>query len=304
MTGPVRETLTPDICVIGAGSAGLTVAAAASSFGHDVVLIERGKMGGDCLNYGCVPSKSLIAAAKHAYMARDGARFGIHADPKIDYGAVHAHIHGVIAAIAPHDSVERFEGLGVRVIKAHARFVDGETVEADGVRIRARRFVVATGSRPIVPPIPGLGDVDPLTNESVFDLTALPPRLAVIGAGPIGAELGQAFSRLGSSVTVATGETLLAREDPEAVTVVRRQIEADGVTLMENAAVERCERNAEGVLLTLADGRTVVADSVLVAVGRAPNVEDMGLEAAGIAYAKSGITVDKGLRTTNRRVFA
>lgn len=296
--------LTPDICVIGAGSAGLTVAAAAANFGHDVVLIERHKMGGDCLNYGCVPSKSLIAAAKHAAFARDGARFGITAAPSIDFQAVHDHVHSVIAAIAPHDSRERFEGMGVTVIDGHARFLDGSTVEVNGTRIVAKRFVIATGSRPVVPPIPGLADVDPLTNESVFDLTNLPPRLAVIGGGPIGCELGQAFARLGSDVTIATDATVLPREDPDAAAIVRRHILADGVTLCENAAVSRADLVDGQTQLTLADGNTVSADRVLVAVGRAPNVDDMGLEAAGVAYGRGGISVDKGLRTANRRIFA
>lgn len=293
-------TLTPDICVIGAGSAGLTVAAAAASFGQDVVLVERGRMGGDCLNYGCVPSKSLIAAAKAAHRE---AGLGIDVTARIDYGAVHDHVHGVIAAIAPHDSVERFEGLGVSVIKAEARFVDADTLEAGGTTIRARRYVVATGSRPVIPPIPGLADCDPLTNESVFDLRQLPPRLAIVGAGPIGAELSQAFARLGSAVTVVSAEPLLHREDPEAVAVVRRHLAADGVTLIENAAIASCEREGEGVRLTLGDGGSVVADRVLVAAGRAPNLE-FGLDAAGIRHDGKGIAVDDRLRTTNRRVFA
>ncbi|MEM9221988.1 MAG: FAD-dependent oxidoreductase [Pseudomonadota bacterium] len=297
-------TLTPDICVIGAGSAGLTVAAAAANFGHKVVLIERDKMGGDCLNYGCVPSKSLIAAAKHAHLARSGGPFGVSACPAVDFSAVSDHVHGVIAAIAPHDSVERFEGLGVHVIKAEARFVDGETVEADGTKIKARRTVVATGSRPIMPPIDGLAEVAPLTNESVFDITDLPLRLAVIGGGPIGAELSQAFVRLGSEVTVATGETLLEREDPDAVAIVREKLTGEGVRLVERAMVERASRSPGGVVLSLDGGRTIEADKVLVAAGRAPSLENLGLEAAGIDHDRTGIKVDRGLRTTNRRVFA
>ncbi|MEM8551113.1 MAG: FAD-dependent oxidoreductase [Pseudomonadota bacterium] len=298
------KTRTADICVIGAGSAGLTVAAAAANFGHDVVLIERHKMGGDCLNYGCVPSKSLIAAAKHAAFARDGARFGIHAEPTVDFSAVHNHVHGVVAAIAPHDSEERFEGLGVTVISGHARVVDGGTVEVDGTRITAKRFVIATGSRPVVPPIEGLADVDPLTNESVFDLTALPASLAVVGGGPIGCELGQAFARLGAKVTIATDAAILPREDPDASAVVRKHLEADGVTLLENAAVEKVSRTDRGVVLTLQGGHQVEAERVLVAVGRAPNVEDMGLDTAGVETTRAGVTVDKGLRTSNRRIFA
>lgn len=304
--------LEPDICVIGAGSAGLTVAAAARSFGHTVVLIERARMGGDCLNHGCVPSKALIAAARHAHAVRDGARFGIHAEPRVDFAAVHRRVHAVIAAIAPHDSVERFEGLGVTVLKAHARFVDPRTVEADGVRVAARRFVIATGSRPLLPPIDGLAAIDPLTNESIFDLETLPRRLAVIGGGAIGAELGQAFARLGSAVTVVEADALLAREDRDAVAVVRAALAADGVDLVEGTGVAACERSGEATpgggeattRLSLADGRTLWADAVLVAAGRRPTTADLGLAAAGIAHDATGIRVDAGLRTTNRRVYA
>ncbi|MEM0907352.1 MAG: FAD-dependent oxidoreductase [Pseudomonadota bacterium] len=296
--------LRPDICVIGGGSAGLTVAAAASSFGHNVVLIERGKMGGDCLNYGCVPSKALIAAAKYAHAAREGAKFGINADPAVAFGKVHEHVHSVIDAIAPHDSVERFEGLGVTVLKAHAMFVDGETVDVEGTRVRAKRFVVATGSSPMLPPIPGLADCRPLTNESVFDLTDLPRRLAVIGGGPIGAELSQAFARLGSSVRVATDQTLLPADDPDAVEVVRKSLQADGVQIHERAAVTGASSHSNGLTLTLEGGGQLEADRVLVAAGRAPNVENLGLEKAGIAFDQRGIKVGADLRTSNRRIYA
>lgn len=292
--------LTPDICVIGAGSAGLTVAAAARSFGHSVVLLERGAMGGDCLNYGCIPSKALIAAARHAAAARDGARFGIHAEPLIDYAQVAEHVRGVIAAIAPHDSVERFEGLGVTVIQASARFVDARTVEAGSETIRARRFVIATGSSPVVPPIPGLAEAAPLTNETVFDLRVLPPRLGIIGGGAIGAELAQAFARLGSAVVVVEGGRFLAKEDPDAVAVVREALLRDGVRLIEGTRVER----VDGGTLHLSGGETVEVDRILVAAGRRPNVDGLGLEAAGIEAGEQGIVVDQALRTTNRRVWA
>ncbi|UOM33460.1 NAD(P)/FAD-dependent oxidoreductase [Acuticoccus sp. I52.16.1] len=292
-----------DICVVGAGSAGLTVAAAAATFGQRVVLVERGKMGGDCLNYGCVPSKALIAAAAHAHAARAGAPFGVHATPQVDYAAVHAHVHGVIAGIAPHDSVERFEGLGVTVIQADARFTGPDVLEAGGRTIRARRFVIATGSSPVVPPIEGLAACDPLTNETLFDLTALPARLAIIGGGPIGCEMAQALQRLGAAVTVVEGAALLGREDPDAAAVVREALSAEGVRLIEGTGVARASREGEEKTLHLADGRTVTADAVLVAVGRRPNL-DLGLEAAGVAATAKGITVDKRLTTSNRRIFA
>ncbi len=199
-----RNVCTPDICVIGAGSGGLSVAAAAAAFGVSVVLVEKGKMGGECLNTGCVPSKSLIAAAKHARAIAEARAFGVAAGaPDIDFGKVHQHVHDVIAAIAPNDSKERFTGLGVRVIEGAARFKDRNTVVVgDGIEIAARRFVIATGSSPSLPPIAGLEAVPYLTNETVFDLTTRPQHLMVIGAGAIGLELAQAFRRLGAAVTV------------------------------------------------------------------------------------------------------
>ncbi|MDA7949744.1 MAG: FAD-dependent oxidoreductase, partial [Hyphomicrobiaceae bacterium] len=192
------EVIEPDICVIGAGSGGLSVAAAAAQFGVDVVLIEKAKMGGDCLNYGCVPSKAMIASAKCAQSMRDAGRFGIAAvQPRVDPAGVHDHVKGVIAAIAPHDSVERFTGLGVHVIEAPGKFIDARTVEAGDYRIRARRFVVSTGSSPGTPPIPGLDKVPFDTNETIFDNKKAIDHLMVIGGGPIGMELAQAHRRLG-----------------------------------------------------------------------------------------------------------
>ncbi|MEJ1157126.1 dihydrolipoyl dehydrogenase family protein [Prosthecomicrobium sp. N25] len=300
--------LTPDICVIGAGSGGLSVAAAAAAFGVEVVLVERGAMGGDCLNTGCVPSKALIAAARHAEAIREAAAFGVEAGPvRIDFARVRAHVRDVIDGIAPHDSQERFEGLGVKVIRAEARFTGPEAVSAGGFEIRARRFVVATGSGPVLPPIPGLADVPVLTNESVFDLTALPERLLVLGGGPIGLELAQAFRRLGSEVTVLEAERALGREDPDLARVALERIRRDGVSLREGAKVERVERGPEGIVLSVAgpDGTERIAGShLLVAAGRAPTTAGLDLERAGIAQDRRGITVDRGLRTTNRRVYA
>jgi len=193
----VPEHIETDLCIIGAGSAGLSVAAGAAQMGARTVLIERGLMGGDCLNFGCVPSKSLLAAAKAAAAWRHGAAFGIDAAPsQVDWPRVRAHVAGVIAAIAPHDSVERFEGLGVRVIKAEARFTGPDTLIAGEATLRARRFVIATGSEPLVPPIPGLDQVSFLTNETVFGIEAAPQHLLVLGGGPIGCELAQAHRRL------------------------------------------------------------------------------------------------------------
>ncbi|MBL8573400.1 MAG: FAD-dependent oxidoreductase [Hyphomicrobiaceae bacterium] len=300
--------LTPDICVIGGGSGGLTVAATAAAFGVPVVLVERARMGGDCLNTGCVPSKALIAAARRAAEVRDAGQFGIGAgEPRVDFKAVMAHVHATIAAIAPHDSVERFEGLGVTVIKANARFVDADTVEAGGRLIRARRFVIATGSRAAVPPIPGLATVPYLTNETLFDLETLPSRLAIVGGGPIGLEMAQAFGRLGAEVVVLEAGALLGREDPELAAVAIAAVAADGVELIADCRIERIEATETGVAIAIAGpegSRMIAASHLLVAAGRAPNVEGLGLEAAGIAASAAGIKVDAGLHSANRRVLA
>ena len=305
----MTETLTPDICVIGAGSGGLTVAAASAKFGVDVVLIEKGKMGGDCLNYGCVPSKATIAAAKHAASFRSAPDFGVTFDtPKIDYQKVHDHIHDVIATIAPMDSVERFEGLGVHVILDAAKFIDKETVEAGGKRIKARRFVIATGSRAAVPPVPGLADIDYLTNETIFDLTEPAGRLLVVGGGPIGMELAQAQARLGNTVTVVEMAKTLAKDDQEMAEIVRESIRADGVTLLEETRLESISQLADGSVeakvTNSAGEQTLVADKVLVAAGRAPVLDGLNLEAAGVTYTSRGITVSKYLKTSNPKIFA
>ena len=305
----VDGVLRADLCIIGAGSGGLSVAAGAVQMGASVVLIEKGEMGGDCLNTGCVPSKALIAAAHAAQAMRDAKRFGVHAPaPEIRFGEIHAHVHGVIAAIAPHDSVARFEGLGVHVIKATARFAGPDLVEAGGARIRARRFVVATGSRAAVPPIPGLAEAGYLTNETIFGLTDLPEHLVVVGGGPIGIELAQAFRRLGARVTVIEKSRILPRDEPEAVEVVRAALRRDGVTLLESTGLQSVRREGDRVVATLdadaPDGRRVEASHVLVAAGRRPNIENLGLDAAGIAHGATGIAVDGRLRSSNRRVFA
>jgi pyruvate/2-oxoglutarate dehydrogenase complex dihydrolipoamide dehydrogenase (E3) component len=309
----MTERLEPDICVIGAGSGGLSVAAAAAAFGVPVVLIERGKMGGDCLNYGCVPSKALIAAGKHAKAIAEAARFGVSAGPPaVDFAAVHAHVHGVIAGIAPTDSLARFTGLGVRVLKGHARFTGPRTVVVEdepAAEIKARRFVIATGSSPVVPPIPGLAETPYLTNETIFDLTELPQRLLVIGGGAIGLELAQAFQRLGSAVTVIDAATPLGRNDPECAAIVLAALRREGVAIRagDKVAAVQPPRAAGGeiglVLKTERGEETITGTHLLVAVGRKPNVEDLGLDRAGIAVGRGGIEVDKGLRTTNRRVY-
>ncbi len=304
----MTETLKVDICVIGAGSGGLAVAAGASQMGASCVLIEKNKMGGDCLNYGCVPSKSLLAAGRAAGNAHDADRFGIDATrPEVDFARVHAHVHGVIAALEPHDSVERFEGLGVKVIRAPARFTGPNEVEAGGYVIKARRFVVATGSGPMVPPIPGLERVPYYTNETIFDNTVAPSHLLVIGGGPVGLEMAQAHRRLGSRVTVLEMASILSNDDPELVDVVRTRMRSEGIEILEGVKVAVVEKHANGIAVELENGGPVTritGSDILVAAGRAPNVANLGLENAGIGYSPRGITVDSRLRTTNKRVFA
>ena len=304
----MSETLSVDICVIGAGSGGLTVAAGASQLGASTVLIERAEMGGDCLNFGCVPSKALLAAAHAADAVRHAGRFGIKAPaPETDFAAVHRHVHNVIGAIAPNDSEERFTGLGVNVIRAAARFTAPDMVEAGGRRIRARRFVIATGSSPFVPPIPGLDQVPYLTNETIFDLTERPAHLLVIGGGPIGCELAQAHRRLGAAVTILEAASILPKDDPELVDILRMRLKADGIDLREGAKVARVERRGADVAVVLArDGAEQIVEGshLLVAVGRRANLRDLNLEAAGIAHTPQGVQVDAGLRTTNRRAYA
>jgi pyruvate/2-oxoglutarate dehydrogenase complex dihydrolipoamide dehydrogenase (E3) component len=302
------EVLTPDICVIGAGSGGLSVAAAAAAFGVPVALVEKGRMGGDCLNFGCVPSKAMIAAAKHVGAIAQASGFGVTAGtPKIDFKAVHDHVHRVIAAIEPNDSKARFTGLGVKVIDGTARFKNADTLTVGDLEIKARRFVIATGSSPAAPPISGLAETPHLTNETVFDLTECPRHLIVIGAGPIGLELAQAFRRLGAEVTVLEAATPLAKDDPECAALVLDRLAAEGVAIRAGAnvaAVRATDGGVEVRLETERGGETIAGSHLLVAAGRKPNIDELGLEAAGIAHDGRGITVNKGLRTTNKKVYA
>jgi pyruvate/2-oxoglutarate dehydrogenase complex dihydrolipoamide dehydrogenase (E3) component len=306
--GTARETIQADLCIIGAGSGGLSLAAGTAQLGLKVVLIERGKMGGDCLNYGCVPSKALIAAARRAHMMRSVAPFGIEpVTPKIDHGRVLDHVHEVIAAIAPNDSVERFTGLGVRVIQAHGTFIDKSTVQAGDVTVRARRFCIATGSSPLVPPIPGLDRAPHFTNETIFENGRLLPHLIVIGGGPIGIELAQAHLRLGSQVTVLEGMKALGKDDPELSEVVLRKLREEGLVIREGAKVERVEHRVGSVKVHVAGAagpEVIEGTDLLIATGRRANVEGLGLEAAGITYDRHGIKVSPGLVTSNPKVFA
>ena len=298
-----------DICVIGAGAAGLSVAAGAAQMGASTVLVEKGEMGGECLNLGCVPSKALLASARAAALASRAPSLGVRLDgASVDFADVSKHVHATIAAIAPNDSVERFEGLGVKVIRGSARFVSPRAIEVNGVRIGARRFVLATGSGPQVPPIPGLAKAGYLTNETVFDLTRLPEHLIVIGGGPIGVEMAQAFRQLGARVSVLEQFSILARDDPELTGVVRDRLADDGVEVREGATVTRVQRSDGRVVVAVRDSDgaedTVEGSHILVATGRRARVDGLGLESAGIAFDADGVKVDARLRTDNRRVFA
>jgi len=301
------DILTPDICVIGAGSAGLSVAAVAAALGVPTVLVEKGRMGGECLNTGCIPSKALLAAAKRARLAQTSAAFGITTSATVDFAKVRAHVRETIEALAPNDSAERLAGLGVRVIRAAAAFKDRRTLVAGDVEIRARRFVIASGSRPMLPPIPGL-DMGPyLTNETVFDLAERPEGLIIIGAGPIGVEMAQAFRRLGSSVTVLEQAAPLAKDDPECAAIVIDQLAREGVVIRSGVRVTGIAHAGAVVTATIDVGgaeETVTGSHLLVAAGRQPVTDGLALEAAGIRADRRGIIVNRRLKTSNGRAYA
>lgn len=294
-----------DLLVIGAGSGGLSVAAGAAQMGADVILLEGHKMGGDCLNFGCVPSKALLASAKIAQAQAQSVEFGV-ADhhPQVDYAAVKDHVRKTIQAIEPMDSQERFEGFGVRVIREFGSFVSPTEVQAGLHRIRARRVVIATGSSPLVPPVPGLDSVPYETNETLFDLRERPDHLLIIGGGPIGMEMAQAHIRLGCRVTVIEGDTALGRDDPEAAAVVLEALRAEGVEIVEGAMAAEISGQAGAIEVKVKDGRSFHGSHLLMAVGRRANVERLNLSAGEIEPSRNGIKVDKSLRTTNRRVYA
>jgi pyruvate/2-oxoglutarate dehydrogenase complex dihydrolipoamide dehydrogenase (E3) component len=299
---------TYNVVVIGAGPAGLVVAAASASLGARVALLERAAMGGDCLNTGCVPSKALLASAKLADRIRRAGAFGIDVpEPRVDFPRVMRRVRERRARIEPNDSQERMESLGIDVFRAHARFVSPREVEVDGRRLRARHFVIATGSRPSLPPVEGLDGAQPLTTDTVFDaLDVRPPRMIVLGGGAVGCELGQAFAALGVQVTLLEAlPRLLAREEPEAGALIQRRLEAMGARVLTGARVQRVRRE-DGLVRAVVEGQAgpVEAETVLVAAGRAPNVDDLGLEAAGVAFSPRGVQVDAHLRTSQAGIWA
>jgi pyruvate/2-oxoglutarate dehydrogenase complex dihydrolipoamide dehydrogenase (E3) component/uncharacterized membrane protein YdjX (TVP38/TMEM64 family) len=301
-----RKSLKADMVVIGAGSGGLSVASGAAQLGLKVVLFEKGEMGGDCLNYGCVPSKAFIAAADVAHVARTSSELGLDSGAvSVEFTRVMAHVHQAIAAIAPNDSQARFEGLGVQVVRDTAFFLDPRTVATDDVKVTARKIIIATGSRAVVPPIPGLAETPYLTNETIFELVELPKRLIVLGGGPIGIELGQAFRRLGSEVVIIDAGAMLGREDPRAADVVLQQLLGDGVELCAGHKAVRVDPGPS-ILVEGPEGqRRIEGSHLLVAVGRTPNLEALDLRRGKVAFSRQGVTTDASLRsTTNRHVFA
>ena len=294
-----------DICIIGGGSGGLSIAAGAVQMGAKVVLIEGHKMGGDCLNYGCVPSKALIASAKQAHAMSHGAQYGV-ADvaAKVDFAAAKDHVHDVIAQIAPVDSVERFEGLGVHVISEFGKFISKTEVQAGDTIIEARRFVVATGSGPFVPPIPGLDTVKHYTNEDIFDLREKPKHLIVIGGGPIGMEMAQAHRRLGCEVTVIEGAKAFGKDDPEMAAIVLENLKAEGINIVEEAQAEKISGKGKTITVHTPKG-DFTGSHLLMAVGRKVNTDKLDLDAGGIAHDRAGLKVGDDLRsTTNKKVYA
>jgi pyruvate/2-oxoglutarate dehydrogenase complex dihydrolipoamide dehydrogenase (E3) component len=301
--GPSGGRYDFDVAVIGAGAAGLSVAAGAAQLGVSVALIERGRMGGDCLNTGCVPSKALLAASRAARATRQAARFGVTAaDPVIDWNGVRNYVHSIIAQLAPVDSVERFRALGAIVLRGEARFLDPNTLSVAGKTLTARRFVIAAGSRPAVPKIEGLDQIRYWTNESLFDLEERPDHLMILGGGPVGLEMADAFHGLGCRVTLVEGHRIAAKEDPELAEGLRIALTARGVAILEGSAVTRVEA---GPTLILADGRRISGSHLLVATGRTADLQALQLAAGNIQAGPAGIATDRGLRSiTNRRVFA
>jgi pyruvate/2-oxoglutarate dehydrogenase complex dihydrolipoamide dehydrogenase (E3) component len=301
-----------DLVVIGAGTGGLVTAAGAAGLGAKVALIERHLMGGDCLNVGCVPSKGLIGAARAWSSARHASeRFAGPAVPASalgDFTAMMSRMRRIRSELSPIDSAERFRGLGVDVFIGDGAFSDASTITVGGATLKFRKAVIATGARAAAPAIPGLEGVRYLTNESIFDLTSLPPRMVIVGAGPIGCEMAQCFARFGSAVTVIDkGARVLPRDDADAAAIVRTALEQDGVTFVANAEIARVSQAGAVITVRIRQGggeSTHDCDALLIAIGRAPNVEGLGLERAGVAFTPKGVTVDDRLRTTNADVYA
>ncbi|MDR9403426.1 MAG: FAD-dependent oxidoreductase [Halothece sp. Uz-M2-17] len=293
-----------DIVIIGGGSGGLVVASAAAQLNAKVALVEKDRLGGDCLWFGCVPSKSLIHASRVAHTVKTSSRFGVYTTPPdIQFSEAMGHVQKVISTIQPHDSPERFESLGVEVIFGEGQFQDQKTFTVNGRELTARAFVISTGSRPKVPPVEGIAEAGFITNEQVFSLKNRPDSLAVIGGGPIGCELGQALHRLGTQVTIISSrDQILPKEDPEAALIVEEQMTADGVTILNNARAQKVEVIDGKKHLWVGDEKIIV-DEILVSSGRIPNIDSLNLEVAGVEYNEKGVIVNQKLQTSNKRIY-
>lgn len=303
------KTIKTDLCIIGAGSGGLSVAAGAAQLGKKVVLLEKGEMGGDCLNYGCVPSKALLTAGAAAQNIRTASKYGVTAsEPQVDYAAAMDHVRKAIDTIAPHDSQERFEELGCTVIREHGRFTGPRQITAGEHVIDAKFIIVATGSSPFVPPIPGLDTVPYITNEELFENRTKPDHLLVVGGGPIGIEMAQAHRRLGCEVTVIeAAPSIMGKDDPELVDVVRTALKAEGMSILEGSKATAVRKNADASItidLEGGDQTSVTGSHLLMAVGRKPNIDSLDLEKAGVNYSRGGIDVNDYLQSSNKRVYA
>src|SRR5580765_487051 len=301
-----------DVVVIGGGTAGLVTAAGVAGLGGRAALVEKGKMGGDCLNTGCVPSKALISSARLVEQIRQAEKWGLlPQEPQFQIEAVMARMRERRSKIAPHDSQARFESLGVDVFRSHARFASPEEVRAGDATLRGKNFVIATGSRPAIPEVDGLDRVTHYTNETIFDeLKAKPQHMIVLGGGPIGCELGQAFARLGVQVTILQkGPRLLPREDPDASELLLRRLEAEGVNILTGAQVRVAARHGHTIrvwaeVLGEESRHPIDCDAILVATGRRPNVAGLGLEAAGVVFTERGVTVGEHLQTSQKHIYA
>ena len=293
-----------DICIIGAGSGGLSVAAGASQMGAKTILFEKGEMGGDCLNTGCVPSKALLAAGKIAHYGKGHKEMGIKGEVSVNFAKVKNHVADVIAGSAPHDSVERFESLGVTVISEEARFASAKEVVSQSYRVRARYFVIATGSSAFVPPIAGINKVPYWTNETIFAAKRAPSHLVVIGGGPIGVEMAQAHARLGCKVTICEAGRIMPRDDQKLTDILREKLTSEGITILEDCLVQSVSKKGSVITLTLGDDSTIEASHLLVAAGRRANLAGLSLSAAGIKTNHAGVITDDRLRSNQKHIFA
>jgi pyruvate/2-oxoglutarate dehydrogenase complex dihydrolipoamide dehydrogenase (E3) component len=298
------ELIRVDICIIGAGAAGLSVAAVAAQLDRKVALIEEHKMGGDCLNYGCVPSKALLAAAHKVSEIEEAREMGIKAENvKVDFKKVQTHVQNVIKAIEPHDSVERFEGLGVKVLTGRGEFISRHQVKCGNKVVQAKYFIIATGSKAFIPPIEGLDKVPFLTNETIFDLKTCPKHLVVIGGGPIGLEMAEAHCKLGAKVTVLEAFHILPKDDPEFVKILKKKLMTGGVDIKEGVKIQKISRKKGNIEIHCDNRKIIKASHLLIATGRRANLKGLNLEAAKIKTDEGLIVLDNRLRSSNKKIF-